>query len=106
MMFQEGNTYSLEIPLTLGGEELNINDVSLVEFMFEDIRKVYGEDADVTYDNNKKCFIVPLTQEETFELSENNIIKYQARVKFTDDTVMGTTIYNGFVQESVSKEVL
>lgn len=114
MIFQEGNTYSLEIPLTIDGEDIDINDISLVEFMFENIRKIYGtymEDqeqitGDVTYDSDLKCFIVPLSQEETFSLSENNIIKYQARIKFTDNSVEGTCVYNGFVQESLSKEVL
>lgn len=114
MIFQEGNTYVLEIPLTVNGEDININDVSLVEFMFEDIRKIYGTyteegeevTGDVTYDSDKKCFKVPLSQEETFSLTENNIIKYQARVKFTDNSVSGSCVYNGYVAESISKKVL
>lgn len=114
MIFQEGNTYVLQIPLTVNDEDIDINDVSLVEFMFEDIRKIYGtyeEDGttktgDVTYNSDEKCFEVPLSQEETFSLSENNIIKYQARVKFTDNSVNGTCVYNGYVAESISKEVL
>lgn len=106
MIFQEGNTYALEIPLTIDGEDIDINDVSIVEFMFEDIRKIYGDGGDVTYDNDLKCFIVPLSQKETFALTENSIIKYQARVKFTDNSVNGTCVYNGFVSESLSKEVL
>lgn len=106
MIFQEGNTYILEIPLTLDGDDININDISKVEFMFNDIRKTYGEDEDVTYDTNEKCFKVPLSQEETFSLQGNKSIQYQARVKFTDDSVMGTCIYSGYIQESLSKEVL
>lgn len=114
MIFQEGNTYILEVPLTVNGEDIDIEDVSLVEFMFEDVRKIYGEyvvgsetiTGDVTYDSDEKCFKIPLTQEETFSLSENNIIKYQARVKFTDNSVSGSCVYNGYVAESISKEVL
>ena len=106
MIFQQGNTYILDIPLTINGEDIDINDISLVEFMFENIRKTYGDEGDVTYDTDEKCFKVPLSQEETFALTENNIIKYQARVKFTDNSVNGTCIYNGYVQESLSKEVL
>lgn len=109
MIFQKGNNYELEIPLTLDNDELDINNVELVEFMFNDIRKIYGEyeenkTGDVTYDTTKKCFIVPLTQQETFSL--NNMIEYQARVKFTDDKVMATDIYRGYIKESISKEVL
>lgn len=106
MIFQKGNTYILQIPLTKNGEDIDINDVSIVEFMFENIRKTYGDEGDVTYNSEDKCFEVPLSQEETFSLTENSVIKYQARVKFTDNSVSGTCVYNGFVQESLSKEVL
>ena len=114
MIFQEGNTYVLEIPLTVNGEDIDINDVSVVEFMFENIRKIYGtytennvqKTGDVTYDTDEKCFKVPLSQEETFSLMENGIIEYQARVKFTDISVESSCIYNGYVQKSLSKEVL
>ena len=114
MIFQEGDTYVLQIPLTENGEDININNVSLVEFMFDNIRKIYGTyikgqqtiTGDVTYNSEEKCFEVPLSQEETFLLKENNIIKYQARVKFTDNSVKSTCVYNGYVSESISKEVL
>jgi hypothetical protein len=114
MIFQEGNTYVLQIPLTVNGEDIDINNVSIVEFMFENIRKIYGTyiegneeiAGDVTYNSEEKCFEVPLSQEETFSLTENGIIKYQARVKFTDNSVSGTCVYNGYVSESISKEVL
>ena len=115
MIFQEGNTYVLQIPLTINDEDINIDEVSLVEFMFEDIRKIYGTyindvneevTGDVTYDYDEKCFEVKLSQEETFDLRGNNTIKYQARVKFTDNSVSGTNIYNGYLTESISKKVL
>ena len=106
MIFQEGNTYFLQVPLTVNGDDLDINDVILVEFMFENIRKIYGDGGDVTYNYDEKYFEVPLSQEETFSLTENGIINYQARVKFTDNSVGGTCIYSGYVAPSISKEVL
>lgn len=114
MIFQEGNTYILQVPLTINGDELDIQDVSLVEFMFENIRKIYGtytenniqKTGDVTYDTDEKCFLVPLSQQETFSLTEKQIINYQARVKFNDNSVNGTCVYRGYVAESISKEVL
>lgn len=107
MIFNQGDTYELEIPLTTpSGEDLDINDVSIVEFTFDNIRKLYGEGGDVTYDNDLKLFRVPLSQQETFSLPENEIIKYKARVKFTDNHVDSTCVYNGYVEESLSKEVL
>ena len=114
MIISEGNTYILQVPLTVNGEDIDIDKVNLVEFMFEDIRKIYGTylegqesiTGDVTYNTSEKCFEVPLSQQETFALTENGIIKYQARVKFTDNSVNGTCIYKGYVAESISKEVL
>lgn len=110
MIISEGNTYKLEIPLTKNGEDIDINEVSIVEFMFNDLRKYYGTidgvTGDVTYDNNEKQFIVPLSQEETFNLKGNSHIKYQARVKFTNDEVQNTRIYTGYITEAISQEVL
>ena len=62
--------------------------------------------GDVTYDGDEHKFNVPLTQEETFSLMGEAIIEYQARVKFNDGSVNGTVIQEGFVQRSLSKEVL
>lgn len=108
MIIGEGNTYNLEIPLTKDGEAIDINEVSIVEFMFDDIRKYYGTidglEGTVTYDGEK--FIVPLSQQDTFQLNGEDTIKYQARVKFTDDQVQSTKIYTGYITDSISKEVL
>lgn len=114
MILQEGNTYLLEIPLTVDGDPIEIEEVQLVEFMFDNVRKIYGsyeengetKTGDVTYDGDEHKFNVPLTQEETFSLMGEAIIEYQARVKFNDGSVNGTVIQEGFVQRSLSKEVL
>lgn len=108
MIIGEGNTYNLEIPLTKDGEAIDISEVSIVEFMFDNIRKYYGtidgEVGTVTYDGEK--FIVPLTQEDTFELGGNKKINYQARVKFTNEEVKNTKEYVGYITPTISKEVL
>lgn len=108
MIISEGNTYNLEIPITVDGNPIDINTVSIVEFMFDDIRKYYGTidglEGTVTYDGEK--FIVPLTQEDTFHLNGEQSIKYQARVKFNNEEVQNTKIYTGYITDSLSKEVL
>ena len=114
MIFQEGNTYLLEIPLTIDGEPIDTTEISLVEFMFDNIRKIYGtytennteKTGDVTYDSETNCFNIPLSQEETFALKDNSIVRYQARIKFTDGSVNATNIQEGFIEESLSKKVL
>lgn len=112
MILLEGNTYNLRIPITVNKEPLDINDVSIVEFTFENISKYYGtideHEGTVTYDGEQ--FIVPLTQEDTFELQEcfdkADAIRYQARIKFKDDSVSGTKTYKGYIDYSLSKKVL
>lgn len=107
MLFQEGNTYLLEIPLTVAGDYIDIENVSKVEFMFNDIRKVYdGVSEDVTYNTSKKQFEVKLSQNDTFSLKNKLPIKYQARVKFNDNSVKSTIVYESYMLESISKEVL
>lgn len=49
-------------------------------------------------------FVMPLTQEETFAMS--GTLPLEARVKFTDGTVVGTSLGVVVVDESQSKEVL
>ena len=106
MILTQGSTYKLNVPLTKDGTNIDIELIDIVEFMFQDIRKLYGSDGDVTYDNENKVFIIPLSQEETFKLNETSQIEYQARIKYKDGEVKATPIQYGYISESLSKEVL
>ena len=106
MILTQGSTYKLNVPLTKDGTNIDIELVDIVEFMFQDIRKLYGSDGDVTYDNNNKVFVIPLSQKETFELSQDTRISYQARIKYKTGEVKATPIQYGYISESLSKEVL
>ena len=106
MILTQGSTYKLNVPLTKDGTNIDIELVDIVEFMFQDIRKLYGSDGDVTYDNDNKVFIIPLSQKETFQLAEEGKISYQARIKYKDGEVKATPIQYGYISESLSKKVL
>ena len=105
MALRKGDSYSLPIKILIDGVLLDMGLVDIVEFMFGDIRKVYGETStdDVTYVTDH--FVVPLTQEETFSL-KGKLVEYQARVKFTSGEVKGTPIKKCNLYESISQEVL
>lgn len=105
MALRKGDGYSLSILIRIDGAILGTSGVSLIEFMFDDIRKVYGGSSTdgITFDTDH--FIIPFTQEETFSL-DTKTIQYQARVKFTTGEVKGTTIKTINIYESLSKEVL
>ena len=106
--FRQGNTYKLNIQLLNKNEEiLDISTIKEVEFSFgKDLKKIYDgtSEGEVTYNNLKKCFIVPLEQSETFEME--NQISIQARVKFKEDIVKGSLIETYDVAISLSKEEL
>lgn len=106
MILTQGSTYKLNVPLTKDGTNIDIELVDIVEFMFQDIRKLYGSDGDVTYDNDNKVFIIPLSQKETFQLNEEGRISYQARIKYKTGEVKATPIQYGYISESLSKKVL
>ena len=102
MIIIQGNTYRFPIRLTMGGKEVLDNDVKKIEFMFDDVQKVYPKD--VTFDGT--YFIVSLSQADTFSFPTKRICKYQARVLFNDDSVKGTEPTEFTVVQSESKEVL
>lgn len=105
MALRKGDSYSLPIKILISGVLIDVGLVEVVEFMFGDIRKVYGGNSTdgVTYETDH--FVVPLTQEETFSLKDKTV-DYQARVKFTSGDVKGTPIKKCNLYDSISQEVL
>ena len=100
MILQQGSTYRLEIELTDGTSPIDPDSIAKVEFVFGDKTKLYP--SEVTLEGGK--FIVPFTQAET--LAMQDMIRYQARILFTDNQVKGTDILYGNVKASLSEEVL
>ena len=88
-MLLQGNTY--ELPIQIKDPKGNIvtaHNVTKVQFVFADYEKYYGENGEVTFDEERKAFIVPLTEDETFALSGN--VKWQARFLFDNGKISGT----------------
>lgn len=105
MALRQGDSYQLPIKIMINGVLLDMGLVTKVEFMFDNIRKVYGEDSTDGVIYSEDHFIVPLSQEETFSLKDKTV-DYQARVKFTSGEVKGTPIKRCNIYESISQEVL
>lgn len=105
MALRKGDTYQLPMRITVDGAALTTTGVELVEFMFDDVRKIYGGTSTdgVTFDTDH--FVIPFTQEETFSF-QNKTIKYQARVKFNTGVVKGTAIKSSNLFDTLSKEVI
>lgn len=81
-MFKKGNQFYLEIQIE--DQENNLLDISSVEkiqFNIDDLTKTYSnESKEVTYDEEKQCFKIWLTEEETFKF--NDYVSIDVRVLY------------------------
>ena len=77
-----GDAYPISVTLKLNDDQVTSSTIDLiakVEFILDEIiRKVYPDD--VTFDDD--TFLVPLTQEETFQLMPGSTAFLTARIKF------------------------
>lgn len=90
----QGNTYLKEVFIT-GNNDVPVKniDVKKIQFIFDKYEKFYLADGtgEVRYDNTRGCFIVPFSEEETFNLSGNSV-KVQVRVMFLDGSIDGSLV--------------
>ena len=100
---KKGNQFFLELEITNEDDtSLDIRIISKVQFNIGDLTKTYGgESTEVSYNEGK--FRIWLTEEETFKFE--NRTRIEARVLFTDNTILGTFIEQGYFYENL-KEVM
>ena len=103
---KQGNQFYLEIQLLDEQNEiLDIQSVLKVQFTIDNLIKYYdGTNAEVTYDETKKCFRIWLTENETFKFERQ--IEMDARILFKNNTISGTYITSDYWNESLLQEVL
>ena len=104
-----GDQYYLQVEILSDGELLNTDNVSEVEITIADLVKTAiktstGFTGDVVYESDKKLFLFPLTQEESFCLPKKTEV--QARIKYQDNNVVASDISILEVDKSLSKEAL
>lgn len=104
-MILQGNTYYLEVQIYDEDDNLIVlDDIDTVEFCFgKKVTKMYPSES-VEYNESDSKFIVHLSQEDTFSMTDD--IEYQFRVKYKDGQVKGTIPTWINVTESISKEIL
>lgn len=104
MALLQGNTYNLPIQIDQITND-TIENVVRGQFIFGKLTKFYGEEDDVvTWDSERQCFIVPLTQEETFSLK--GTVQWQVRIRFVGGQVDGTRPAIENIYSSITTEVL
>ena len=85
---KRGDECVIPVKIKVNGGNLPAGDVELAEFMTGSVRKVYPGEA--AYDGESGCWLVPLTQEDTFSLPEDEGVRFDVRVKFKGGCVIGT----------------
>lgn len=104
MFLRQGDTYELQVNLSVDGSPIQLNEIDRIEWTFGTVRKYYGENGTVTYTAESGLFIIPFLQGETFEMRDE--IEYQVRIKFKDGTVRGSDIHKSEIKRSLSRVVL
>lgn len=105
-MLLQGNTYELPIQIKdSSGNIITPDMITKAQFVIGKYEKFYG--TDVTYDFLKKAFIIPLTEQETFDLK--GTIEWQARFVFTTGQIDGTlpkkeSVYNSITSTLIGGE--
>ena len=101
MIIMQGDAYDVEITLkTEDGTVITPAIAEMVEFMLGKLRKTYP--GDVVFDDGVWAF--PLSQRET--QSMGGVKTMEARVKFSDDTVIGASIAPVMIAPALSREEL
>ncbi len=102
---KQGDAYMMPLSVTVNGGQLPISQVEAVEVRLGKIRKLYPEE--IGYDVETGRFLVPLRQEDTFALPEDDAARLDVRVKFKGGAVAGTQkTATVEVVDAVSEEVI
>ena len=85
---KQGDAFVLPVKIRVNGADVPVEDVERAEFTVGEVRKTYPEEA--SFDEENGRFLVPLTQEDTFSLPEDEGLRFDVRVKFRGGAVIGT----------------
>ena len=88
-IIMQGDSYSITISIDFNGKPIDISTVDAIQFVVGDLIKYYKSDGsgEVSYDNDNKYFIFPISQQESFGF--NGIVNTQIRVKGIDGSIKG-----------------
>ena len=101
----QGDACVIPVKIRVNGVDLPAEEVERVEFMVGGVRKLYPDEA--VYDEGSGSFFVPLAQEDTFSLPEDEGVRFDVRVKFAGGCVIGTQkITVAIIDDAVSEEVI
>lgn len=105
LKIKQGDAYVIPLNITVNGVQLPVSEVSAVEVRLGDVRKTYPED--ISHDADTGYYLVPLQQEDTLSLPEDDAVQLDVRVKFNGGSVVGTQkITMAISVNALSEEVI
>ena len=102
VLVTQGDQYNILLKLEVNGQLMSLENIKLIEFTIANNSKTYPDT--VQYDGENGVFLVPVTQEETFAFEE--VESLQVRIKYNDNSIVGTNIVKFNVRDSLSKTIL
>lgn len=90
LRIKQGDQYQLPVKISLNGEEITSEYLFLlssIEFTFEGLAPILV-DVNESFLAGENVFLLPLTQEQTFQL-EDGRTSLDIRVKFTNGEIVG-----------------
>ena len=97
----QGDQYNIPIEIILPTGPANATSFENIEIQMGNIRKTLL-DNEITYSEEKKAFLFPLKQKETFRLKQGQV-EVQVRVKLHSGEIIGTSAGYYNVEDAVSK---
>ncbi|MBQ2871597.1 hypothetical protein IJE86_07840 [bacterium] len=105
MAMLQGSSYGLPIVVRdASGAVIDEAKVKSGVFQVGELEKRYGDGGEVWYDAGRGCWVVPLSEAETFML--DGVIEWQARFLMENGEVAGTVPKSEFVYRSINKTEL
>lgn len=98
-----GDSYRVPLQINTNEGLLTVDALADLEVFIGSIRKVLSKE-EIEFDSEKNCFLVYMSQKETFRLRGKE--KVQARCKFKNGEVVGVDFGELDVSVSTSKVVL
>lgn len=101
-MMLQGDQYSLMIPIMSGCDPITPDMIEGVKIQVGDVVKLYP--GDLEYDSKMKCWLYPLTQEQT--LGMRGRVTAQVQVNFGGDPaqIIGAKPKDIFIDNSLIKK--
>lgn len=102
MEIMQGDAYRIPLHVMLSGESVAPDNIVKLEATIGGISKLFPDD--ITYDEERDRYMMPLTQEDTFTLK--GTAKFQTRVQIVGGDVIGKKLEDVTIIPSISKRVL